>query len=99
MSTSISIDPMAPPLKPLNSNLSTIPTTIFSVMSALAVEHGSVNLGQGCVLKDLTPGSIIHDMTLYLSHSFPDDEGPESMKRIAGEALLNPFHNQYPPMV
>lgn len=66
-----------PPSKPLNSTLSTIPTTIFTTMSALAVQHNAVNLGQG----------------------FPDDEGPESMKRIAGEALLPPFHNQYPPML
>lgn len=36
-----------PPAKPLNAMLSNIPTTIFAVMSALAVEHGSVNLGQG----------------------------------------------------
>jgi hypothetical protein len=32
------------------------------------------------------------------SHSFPDDEGPDVMKKIAGEALMQ-FHNQYPPMV
>jgi aspartate/methionine/tyrosine aminotransferase len=31
----------------MNRQLSSLPTTIFSVMSALAVEHGAVNLGQG----------------------------------------------------
>eukprot|EP00955_Chlamydomonas_euryale_P044191 352827-Chlamydomonas_euryale.AAC.2 len=31
-------------------------------------------------------------------HSFPDDEGPESMKVAAGSALLE-FHNQYPPLL
>ncbi|KAK9832533.1 hypothetical protein WJX81_006591 [Elliptochloris bilobata] len=35
------------PLKPVNSYLDSIKTTIFSVMSALAVEHSAVNLGQG----------------------------------------------------
>jgi N-succinyldiaminopimelate aminotransferase len=34
-------------VKPANTLLSGIGTTIFTVMSALAVEHGSINLGQG----------------------------------------------------
>jgi aspartate/methionine/tyrosine aminotransferase len=34
-------------VKPTNSLLSGIGTTVFTVMSALAVEHGSINLGQG----------------------------------------------------
>lgn len=46
------------------------------VMSRLAQQHNSVNLGQG----------------------FPDDEGPESMKKIVGDATLE-YSNQYPPML
>ena len=34
-------------MKPLNTLLSNTGTTIFTVMSALAVKHGSINLGQG----------------------------------------------------
>lgn len=34
-------------MKPQNSLLSATGTTIFTVMSALAVEHGAINLGQG----------------------------------------------------
>ncbi len=34
-------------MKPANTLLSGIGTTVFTVMSALAVEHGSINLGQG----------------------------------------------------
>lgn len=34
-------------MKPLNPGLSALPTTIFTVMSALAAEHGAINLGQG----------------------------------------------------
>ena len=34
-------------LKPANELLSGIGTTVFTVMSALAVQHGAVNLGQG----------------------------------------------------
>ena len=35
------------PAKPLNDLFSHLPTTIFEVMSKLAMEHSSVNLGQG----------------------------------------------------
>lgn len=34
-------------MKPANAMLSGLPTTIFSVMSALAMEHDAINLGQG----------------------------------------------------
>lgn len=34
-------------MKPLNDQLSSLGTTIFTVMSALAVQHQSINLGQG----------------------------------------------------
>ncbi len=34
-------------MKPVNELLSGIGTTVFTVMSALAVQHGSINLGQG----------------------------------------------------
>ncbi|MBS0985768.1 aminotransferase [Acetobacter thailandicus] len=33
--------------KPLNQQLEALPTTIFTVMSALAREHNAINLGQG----------------------------------------------------
>jgi len=32
-----------------------------------------------------------------LMQGFPDEEGPEEMKRRAGSAILE-HHNQYPPM-
>ncbi|AQS85277.1 MAG: aminotransferase [Acetobacter aceti] len=34
-------------MKPLNHQLTQLPTTIFTLMSALAAEHGAINLGQG----------------------------------------------------
>ena len=49
-------------------------TTIFSVMSALALENGAINLGQG----------------------FPDEDGPETIREAAAEALRS-GPNQYPP--
>src|SRR4051794_22625776 len=34
-------------MRPVNSLLGSIAPTVFTVMSALAVQHGSINLGQG----------------------------------------------------
>lgn len=53
-------------MKPLNHCFSSLPTTVFEVMSKLANEHRSVNLGQG----------------------FPDQEGPESMKKVSAQLFL-----------
>jgi len=63
-------------VKPANSVLSTLGTTVFEVMSRLAVEHGAINLGQG----------------------FPDEDGPEDVRRAAAEAAIA-GPNQYPPMM
>ena len=63
-------------MKTANSLMSGLGTTVFEVMSALARQHQSVNLGQG----------------------FPDDKGPEAVRRAAAEYLMD-GHNQYPPMM
>jgi aspartate/methionine/tyrosine aminotransferase len=63
-------------MKPANSLMAGLGTTVFEVMSALARQHQSVNLGQG----------------------FPDDKGPEEVRRAAADFLMN-GHNQYPPMM
>lgn len=63
-------------MKPANTVLSNLPTTIFEEMSRLAMKHGAVNLGQG----------------------FPDEEGPEDIRRIAADTVLD-GPNQYPPMM
>lgn len=61
--------------KPLNNLFTGLPTTIFTVMTNLAIKHQTINLGQG----------------------FPDEEGPEQMKKLVGAATME-HHNQYPPM-
>ena len=63
-------------MKPANSVLSGLGTTVFEVMSRLAIEHGAINLGQG----------------------FPDQDGPEDVRRAAAEAAIE-GPNQYPPMM
>ena len=67
---------MTKSMRSANATISGLGTTVFEVMSALAREHRSVNLGQG----------------------FPDDNGPEEVRRAAADYLLN-GHNQYPPMM
>ncbi len=63
-------------MKAANSVLSGYGTTIFEVMSRLAIETEAINLGQG----------------------FPDEDGPEEVRRVAAEALIE-GPNQYPPML
>jgi len=46
-------------VQPQNALLSATGTTIFTVMSALAVEHGAINLGQGFPDTD-GPSDVIH---------------------------------------
>jgi N-succinyldiaminopimelate aminotransferase len=58
-----------------NPVYASLPTTIFTVMSGLAREHGAINLGQG----------------------FPDEPGPEAIRRRAAEETTG-GDNQYPPM-
>jgi len=63
-------------MKRANSIFSDAQTTVFEVMSRLAMEHQSINLGQG----------------------FPDEDGPEDIRRTAADAGLE-GPNQYPPMM
>ncbi|MCG8692420.1 MAG: aminotransferase [Minwuiales bacterium] len=63
-------------MKPGNEILSGYGTTVFEVMSRLAMEHGTINLGQG----------------------FPDENGPDDVRDVAAQTLLE-GPNQYPPML
>ncbi len=63
-------------MKAPNAILSGYGTNVFTVMSALALQHRAINLGQG----------------------FPDEEGPEDIRRVAADALMK-GPNQYPPML
>ena len=59
--------------KPLNETFDALPTTIFTVMTNLAIEHGSVNLGQGFPDDEgpksmkVTPSSTHRSMSLLLA--------------------------------
>jgi methionine aminotransferase len=51
-------DPIVPRTPAIVSRLPSVGTTIFTVMSALALEHGAVNLGQGFPDFDCDPALI-----------------------------------------
>jgi aspartate/methionine/tyrosine aminotransferase len=63
-------------MKPANRLFQGLGTTVFEVMSRLAIEHEAINLGQG----------------------FPDEDGPEDVRRVAAETVVE-GPNQYPPMM
>ncbi|MGE0566064.1 MAG: aminotransferase, partial [Pseudolabrys sp.] len=63
-------------MKSGNSIFANVGTSIFEVMSRLAIQHKSINLGQG----------------------FPDNNGPDDVRKVAHEALED-RPNQYPPMM
>ncbi len=63
-------------MKPANRLFSDASTTVFEVMSQLALKHQAINLGQG----------------------FPDEDGPEDVRKIAADAIID-GPNQYPSMM
>jgi N-succinyldiaminopimelate aminotransferase len=75
-----------PALNPIFGNL---PTTIFTTMSALAVEHGAINLGQGFPDED-GPLAIRHAASRALlegPNQYPPMRGRIELRRaIAGHA-------------
>jgi aspartate/methionine/tyrosine aminotransferase len=73
-------------VKPQNDLLSATGTTIFTVMSALAVEHGAINLGQGFPDYD-GPPDVIHAAAAALldgRNQYPPMTGlPELRQAVA----------------
>ncbi len=73
-------------MKPFNSNFAALGTTIFSVMSALAVKHGAVNLGQGFP-DDAGPDDVRElaaEKVLTGPHQYPPFQGmPELRQAVA----------------
>jgi aspartate/methionine/tyrosine aminotransferase len=73
-------------VKPQNDLLSATGTTIFTVMSALAAEHGAINLGQGFPDYD-GPSDVIHAAAAALldgRNQYPPMSGlPELRAAIA----------------
>ena len=69
--------------KQLNPVFSRLPTTIFSVMSALAQEHGAINLGQG--FPDMDGPEFVRraaaDIIMSGPNQYPPSAGVPELRR------------------
>ncbi len=75
-------------MKPANELLSGIGTTIFTVMSALAVEHQSINLGQGFPDTD-GPADVVQaaaDALLDGRNQYPPMPGVPELRQAVAKA-------------
>jgi len=74
-------------MKPASSALANLPTTVFTVMSALATEHNAINLGQG-FSDDNGPDDVRAAAAAALeeSNQYPPMMGlPELRKAVAAD--------------
>ncbi|WP_114376714.1 aminotransferase [Elioraea thermophila] len=75
-------------MKPLNSLLAATGTTIFTVMSALAAEHGAINLGQGFPDEE-GPEAVVRaaaEALLDGRNQYPPLTGVPELRRAVAEA-------------
>lgn len=75
-------------MQPMNHLLSATGTTIFTVMSALAVQHGAINLGQGFPDYD-GPEDVIEAAAAALKdgrNQYPPMTGLPELRRAVAEA-------------
>ena len=75
-------------MKPANDLLQNLGTTVFTVMSALAAKHGSINLGQGFPDTD-GPADVIEAAVLALNdnrHQYPPLTGVPELRHAVAAA-------------
>ncbi len=86
-----------PPLAPLVSKLPRVGTTIFSVMSALAAEHGAVNLGQGFPDFDCDPALIdaVHAAMRGGFNQYPPMTGALPLRQAIAEKIRTLYGADY----
>lgn len=74
-------------MKPANSLLSSFGTTVFEVMSRLAIEHGSINLGQGFP-DDSGPDAVLQQASKFLfdrPNQYPPMLGVPELRQAVAE--------------
>ena len=77
-------------MKPVNTLLSSVGTTIFTVMSALAAKHGSINLGQGFPDTD-GPADVVQaaaDALLDGRNQYPPMGGVPELRQAVAAANM-----------
>ena len=83
----------------LNSKLPLVGTTIFSVMSALALEHNAVNLGQGFPDFECDPELINHVTQAMLKghNQYPPMPGVPVLREAISNKLQKLYNRAYNP--
>src|SRR5215216_6636461 len=84
---------------PLTSRLPQVGTTIFTVMSALAQEHGAVNLGQGFPDFDCDPrlvDAVAAAMRQGLNQ-YPPMTGVPSLREAVAAKVASLYGHRFDP--
>ncbi len=87
------------PLAPLTSKLPRVGTTIFSVMSALAVEHDAVNLGQGFPDFDCDPALVdaVSEAMREGFNQYPPMPGAQPLRQAISDKIAYLYGRRYDP--
>ena len=80
-------------MKPLRSKLPQVGTTIFTVMSELAVRHGAVNLGQG--FPDFDPDSRLQALVTEAMRAGHNQYAPFTGVRLLRERIADKIARLY----
>ncbi len=94
---SISAAPAAPRTPLVSSRLPEVGTTIFSVMSALAVKHEAVNLGQGFPDFDCAPGLVeaVHKAIQAGHNQYPPMAGVPALRQALAAKIERLYGHRY----
>jgi methionine transaminase len=89
----------APRTPPIQSKLPAVGTTIFTVMSALAVEHGAVNLGQGFPDFECDPQLIdaVTDAMARGLNQYPLMAGVPALREAVAAKIEASYGHHYDP--
>ncbi|MDO9315482.1 MAG: pyridoxal phosphate-dependent aminotransferase [Burkholderiaceae bacterium] len=84
---------------PLRSRLPQVGTTIFSVMSALAQQHGAVNLGQGFPDFDCDPRLLdaVNQAMRSGHNQYPPMPGVPALREAIAEKMESLYGHRYDP--
>jgi methionine aminotransferase len=84
---------------PIESRLPRVGTTIFTVMSALASEHGAVNLGQGFPDFDCDPRLVeaVGDAMRRGLNQYPPMAGVPVLREAVAEKIESLYGHRYDP--
>jgi methionine aminotransferase len=83
----------------IHSRLPRVGTTIFTVMSALAQEHGAVNLGQGFPDFDCDPAllQLVSDAMREGLNQYPPMAGVPQLRQAMSDKILALYGRHYDP--